>query len=467
MKHSTKTNFLFGQSALQHYLPTRNVVTKKEELPVVLVISTYPPRECGIATYSHDMIHALNEHFDHSFELQVCALQEGTMRFNYPKEVKYTLQSDQEQDYLILANSINSNSRIELVLIQHEFGFFKMDDHHCFHRFLQAINCPKVCVFHTVLPNPSGDLKGNVRHTALFSDAILVMTQHAANVLINEYAVPKEKITIIQHGTHLVPHLDKEQLKKQYHLEGKNVLTTFGLLSSGKGIETTLSALPAIIAQHPEVVFLILGKTHPTVVRHDGEVYRESLEAKIKQLHLENHVQFVNAYLSLPELLEYLQLTDVYLFTSKDPHQTVSGTFSYAMSCGCPIVSTPIPHAKEMLSKDTGIIIDFQDSDQLAKAVNHLLAHPTLRKAFSNNALERITSTSWENAAIAHACLFSQLSKGKIQLHYALPAIELAHFEKMTTHFGMIQFAIINQPDLSSGYTLDDNARAMIEEDRY
>ncbi|HLP05525.1 MAG TPA: glycosyltransferase, partial [Paludibacter sp.] len=235
-----------------------------------------------------------------------------------------------------------------------------------------------------------------------------------------------------------------------------------GLLSSGKSIETTLEALPAIIRECPDVVFLVLGRTHPVVVRNDGEIYRESLMARVKELKIENHVKFVNKYLGLPELLEYLQLTDIYVFTSKDPNQAVSGTFVYAMSCGCPIISTPIPHAKELLTADTGMIFDFGNSKQLAESVNSLLNNEKLLTKISINTLEKIASTSWENSAVAHTNLFYEVSNSQIYIRYNLPEINMGHLDEMTTDFALIQFSKLNQPDLESGYTLDDNARALV-----
>jgi len=288
------------------------------------------------------------------------------------------------------------------------------------------------------------------------------MTKTSAAILINDYGISTKKINVIAHGTHLVPHLSEKFLKQKYGLTGRKVLTTFGLLSSGKSVETTLNALPAIIKQCPEVIFLVIGKTHPEVVKFDGEVYRESLVAKVKELGIMDHVKFINKYLDLPTLLEYLQLTDIYLFTTNDPNQAVSGTFAYAMSCGCPIISTPIPHAKEFLEKDTGIIFDFKNSIQLAEGVNLLLNDYPLRKSIITNTLQKIVSTAWENSAVAHAMLFQFMSGNKIQLQYNLPEINLNHLKAMTTEFGMIQFSKINQPNLKSGYTLDDNARALV-----
>ena len=462
MKHPINAENRFAQPVFINHLPTANYQLSKQEVPVVLLISSYPPRECGIATYSQDLLTALNQKFDHSFELQVCALQTGSMDYSYPEEVTYTLQTDLPIEYASLANKINNNKRISLVVIQHEFGLFPSDHDGTFQKFLHVLEKPVITVFHTVLPNPNGQMKARVRNVALSSNSIIVMTNHAAELLKNEYAIPPKKITVIPHGTHLVHHPDKEVLKEKHELKGKKVLATFGLLSSGKGIETTLNALPQIVSHNPDVVFLILGKTHPTVVASEGEAYREMLKAKVSELNLEDHVRFVNRYLSLKDLLEYLQLTDIYLFTSQDPNQSVSGTFSYAMSCGCPIISTPIPHAREFLNDETGIIVDFRDTDQLAKAVERLLDDEILRTIFSTNGLERIAPTAWENSSIAHANLFQQLTSDKIKLQYSLPDINLSHFSKLTKRFGIVQFSKINQPDLDSGYTLDDNARAMI-----
>jgi hypothetical protein len=271
-----------------------------------------------------------------------------------------------------------------------------------------------------------------------------------------------DKITVIPHGTHLVAHGDKEELKSRYNLSGRKVLSTFGLLSSGKSIETTLDALPAIIRENQDVLFLIIGKTHPSVVKREGEAYRQMLKNKINDLYLQGHVLFINQFLPLPVLLDYLQLSDIYLFTSKDPNQAVSGTFSYAISCGCPVISTPIPHALEVLQNDTGTIVDFGNSKQLAEAVTNLLNNEEIRKRKSFLSLQKIAPTAWENSAIAHARLFEYLDPERIKLQYNLPDINLAHIKNLTTEFGMIQFSTINQSDILSGYTLDDNARALI-----
>jgi glycosyltransferase involved in cell wall biosynthesis len=430
-------------------------------LAQILFVTSYPPRECGIATYSQDLIKALNNKFSSSLSINVCALETGNSNFPYSKEVKYILNTSKNEEYKSVALNINSNQNIKIVLIQHEFGFFR-EQEESFLQFLFELTKPIIIVFHTVLPHPDELLKAKIKRIAAACESIIVMTANSAKILLNEYEIPDQKINIIAHGTHLVPHLSEKSLKTKYGLENRKVLTTFGLLSSGKSIETTLNALPTIIKSSPEVLFLVIGKTHPEVVKHEGEKYRQMLEEKVVTLKLQDHVKFINNYLALPELLEYLQLTDIYLFTSNDPNQAVSGTFAYAMGCACPIISTPIPHALELLTKDTGIIFDFNDSQQLAECVTKLLKDNKLRKHLSTNALQRIISTSWENSSISHAKLFETKSNEKIALKFNLPEINLNHLKKMTTSFGMIQFSKINQPDIKSGYTIDDNARALI-----
>lgn len=451
-------------------------------MPGVLIITTYPPRECGIATYSHDLFKSLHKSFSSTFSISVCALEEGFQRYEYPEEVKYFLDTNSGTQYSELSYNINHDDDIKLVLVQHEFGLF---DHACqddLLEFLNQLRKPIILAFHTILPEPDSKLKIKVMDLVEVCIKIVVMTQSAAMILVNEYQVPMHKIEIVAHGTHLVSHLDKTFLKDKYGFQDKKILTTFGLLGPGKGLEITLDALPDIIQDHTDVMFLIIGKTHPGVVKADGEKYRLMLEAKVKALSLESHVLFINQYVQLSTLLEYLQMTDIYLFTSKDPNQAVSGTFLYAMSCACPIISTPIPQAKELLTSDTGLIIDFNDSGQLSAGVCMLLNNDGLRLSFSSNALHRIAPTIWENSAISHGNLFKELlnqrkydeqdvvSRAKhstsknqdVKLKFIYPELKLDHIKRMTTEFGIIQFSKINQPDVSSGYTLDDNSRALI-----
>ncbi len=449
----TTTNLLLGGK--------QEFANHKSRLPEILFITSFPPRECGIATYSQDLINALNNQYVNSFKCTICALESDAEQHIYKQTPQYILNTDNASSFGETATLINNNEHIKLVVMQHEFGFFAKKERE-YKLFFGSIFKPIAFVFHTVLPNPNEGLRSRVKDMAHISSSVIVMTTNARNILISDYEVPAGKITVIPHGTHLVPPLDRKKLKQHYQLSDKKVLSTFGLLGSSKSIETTLKALKTVVKTHPEVLFLVLGKTHPSIIKQEGEQYRKMLEEKVVELNIEKHVRFVNEYLQLPVLLEYLQLTDVYLFTSKDPNQAVSGTFSYAVSCGCPVISTPIPHAKEVLSNNNGIIVGFEDDEQLAKAIVYLLEDEKLRAEISSNSFHQMASTAWQNSAIAHALLFESLTTNAFQLTYKIPIINLDHIKKMTTDFGMIQFSKISVPDIHSGYTLDDNARALI-----
>jgi glycosyltransferase involved in cell wall biosynthesis len=456
--HNFKYQYLQGGHTFDF---GKNEIELKHDLPEILFVTSFPPRECGIATYSQDLIKSLKKKFLNSFNISICALESDNEKHKYQEEIKFKLNTDLSGAFANLAKEINLDKNIATVMIQHEFGFFAKREFE-FQQFLVALEKPIVLGFHTVLPNPNISLRFNVNKIAAESKSIVVMTKSSMKILVQDYGISEEKIVIIPHGTHLVEHLDKDLLKLKYDLKGKKVLSTFGLLSSGKSIETTINALPAIIKVNKNVMFLIIGKTHPSVFNQEGEKYRNMLQEKVTALGLKENVRFVNYFLPLPDLLEYLQLTDIYLFTSKDPNQAVSGTFSYAISCGCPIVSTPIPHAMEVLKDGAGVIFDFGDSKKLALEINKLLKSNSLRKNISSIGLHSMAPTAWENVAIAHARLFQKVSLRKIDLEYKMPEPNLNYLKKMTTDFGIIQFSIIHEPDIDSGYTVDDNARALV-----
>ncbi len=450
------------------FLPLRKAATRDlfqfeppHSGPKIAFVSSYPPRECGIATYSKDLIDFLKIKFGDSFTPMICALETDSQQPTYTEEVSHVLNTDHEFSFRHVAAEINQDRRVELVVLQHEFGFFEKNKE-AFVTFLQKLKKPMLIVFHTVLPKPSEELRAYVRLMAEHCDSILVMTHASQVILVHQYGIPLDQTHVIAHGTHLIPGENKEALKQKYKVHGRRILATFGLLSSGKNIETTLDALPTVIANHPDVLFLIIGKTHPSIVKQEGEKYRDFLKQKIQGLGLQHHVKFINDFLATKTLLAYLQMMDIYLFTSNDPNQAVSGTFSYAVAAGCPVISTPIPHAMEVLGTEVGIIVEFNQPVQLAEQINRLLANDSLRKEMSLQALHKMVPTAWENSAIKHMQLFTEITDHKISMEYVVPEFNLAHVKNLTTAIGMIQFAVINQPDLGSGYTLDDNARALI-----
>lgn len=434
----------------------------QKKLPEIVFMTSYPPRECGIATYTQDLKNAIQEKFGTTFSLKVCALETSEANYNYPEEVKYTLNTTIETHFYNLLLKINADKNIVMIFLQHEFGLFGGTYGNYLLKFLKHLKRPVTTTFHTVLPRPNDKLKKIVRKIADYSNAIVVMTAISKTILIKDYGIAERKILVISHGTHLVASFDNLHQKIKNLFRDRIILSTFGLLNEGKSIETALEALPQIIEKFPNVIYLIIGKTHPEVLKRDGEKYRDFLYEKVQQLKLENNVRFINKYLSLEELMNYLQQTKIYLFTSKDPNQAVSGTLAYAMACGCPLIATPIPHAKELL-EGAGFNYDFQNDKQLAEKTIELLNNPELLKEMRLNALHKISPTSWQNAAIAHVELIKNYEgKHKTILQYEIPKISLDHIKRMTTKDGLIQFSAISTPNLQSGYTLDDNARALI-----
>lgn len=427
----------------------------------VLFITSYPPRECGIASYSQNLIRSLNNRFDNFFSLRVCALESGgEARYYYPDEVSWVLDTTKSSDYTKILDKINQSAEIRAVIIQHEFDLFKPTEEAFLH-FLSKIDKPVIVVFHSVIPDPSDSLKTYFRTISRISNSVLVLARISANILRDHYQVPEEKITVIPYGTHLVSPLNKRALKEKYRLAGRSILTTIGLVSPGKGIETTLEALPAVIKSHPEVLFLVIGKTHPEELKKEGEKYRIMLESRVKSLKLQNHVQFLNGFFTPDILKEYFQMSDICIFSCTDPNRPMSGMFSMAVSCGCPVISTPIAHAWEFLADDAGLIVQNQDPVDFASKINQLLDDPALRKMFSNKILRKSHSSLWENSALLHGKMIMDTVNGKITASLRYPPIKMDFLKMLTDKVGMLHSSYKGLSDLRSGYTLDDNAFAL------
>ncbi len=435
----------------------------REDKPKVLFITTFPPRECGIATFCQDLLKALINQFGENCTFEICALHEGShLPGFYSEEVSHVLNTTDDDAYLSLAQVINNDHRIAAVVIQHEFGLYGGEYGQDLLTLLFSIEKPVSIVFHTVLPNPNPLLKTVVHRIADLVDSIIVMTRTSSDILHTDYIVDPSKINIIPHGTHPVSWGGKARLKKKYRLENKIVLSTFGLISANKSIETALGALPEIVKEYPKVVYLILGKTHPKVIEKEGEQYREYLQNLTNELDIEDHVIFLNEYLCLNTLLDYLKLSDLYLFTSKDPNQAVSGTFAYAMSCACPVISTPIPHAQEVLKNNTGAFFDFLDSADLAEKAKGLLHDSSTLNQKSLNAYHQSQRTIWPNVSVSFINSLLKISNTMVTISYKRPEVNFSHLKKLTTEVGVIQFSKISVPDPDSGYTIDDNARALV-----
>ncbi|PVX45295.1 glycosyltransferase involved in cell wall biosynthesis [Flavobacterium sp. 103] len=436
---------------------------KAKESKIILLMSSYPPRQCGLATFSSDVVNSVKLIFGDSLPIEVCALQKEENQFEYGLDVHYALTVSSIDEYRILAEKINNRDDIGMVCIEHEFGLFEGDYGNYLLSFLLAINKPIATVFHTVLPGPNDKLKKIVKAIIDLSNKIVVLTKSSQEILIKDYDCQESKLRIIPHGTHMVLWDQKEKLKNEFNYSGKTVLSTFGLISDNKNIETVLYALPDIIAKHPEVIYLVIGKTHPEVLKKEGEKYRNMLMDTAKKLKIENNVFFINEFLELKQLLNYLILSDIYLFASKDPNQAVSGTFAYAMSCGCAIISTPIAHAVESLNSSIGILLhEFDKPEEFKSAILELVENKEKRLRMGRNGYAFTHETTWENIALKYAFLFAEVTESKEKLRFTFPPIKLDHIKELTTDYGILQFSNFSQPDLSAGYTLDDNARALI-----
>jgi len=425
----------------------------------IVFLSTYPPTQCGIATFTEDTVNAIHKSYGKSLKCEICEI---TFDDKIPSKSAYHIPSRNKQAYSEVAAQINKDAAVKVVHIQHEFGLFGGEYGDYLMDFLKVIAKPIAYTFHTVLPNPNDKLKSIVQLVCSYSKTIFVMTKKSQKILVDDYGIDENHIEFVPHGTHLVNYETTEKSKQKLNLQNRLILSTFGLLGEGKSIETGLKALPRIVEQFPNVLYLILGKTHPNTITNNIDTYRNSLEKIVSDLHLENNVCFVNEYLEVNQLLDYLKATDVYLFTSKDPNQAVSGTFSYAMSCSCPIVASKIPHTVESLTSDIGIIAEIQNEDQFATATLKLLSDPDLRAEMALNAYTKTTQTSWENTAIKHINAYQKVNVELSDSKITYPEININHLKTMTTSTGVVRYSKISEPDFHSGYTLDDNTIALI-----
>jgi len=425
-------------------------------------LSSFPPRECGIATFTKDLSVAMDKRFNPKLKSKVIAVNENENFYNYGKKVILELSKDDIESYINVAKEVNRSDNIKLVCIQHEFGLFGGEYGSYLIPFLENVNKPVVVAFHSVLQAPDEMRKKVIRAIAARSAAIIVTANAAVDILNKDYDIEKEKIHVVHHGIPDVPFQDSNKMKKKLNLDNKLVLSTFGLLSRGKGIEYMIRALPELVKKYPNLVYLIIGETHPVVRRQEGEKYRNSLVRLVGKLGLKNNVKFYNKYLSLKEIISYLLASDAYICTNLDKDQISSGTLAYALGCGRAVVATPSVYAKEMLSNNRGLLADFQKPESFTSNLDKLLSNPGLKKEMEREAYTFGRSMIWSNVAFNYLNIFNQVVRLREDTTEKFPKIKLNHLRKMSDEFGVIQFANNAVPDKSSGYTLDDNSRALI-----
>ncbi len=436
---------------------------KKPKPPCILYVSTFPPRECGIATFTQDLTNAMDKEFNPGIKSKILAINDnGTSIYNYPRKVIMQINETEMEDYLNRANEINRSPDIKVVNIQHEYGIFGGDWGDYLLPFLELLQKPVITTMHTVLPDPPERLKRITKAIINKSAGIVVMTKHSARLLEEEYGVSKSKITIIPHGVHHIAYPSKSRAKRKLNLSGHFVISTFGMINRDKGIEYAIEALPKIVKEFPNVLYLIIGATHPVVRRHEGEIYRNKLKKLILKLGLKDNVKFYNKYLSLKELIDFLKATDAYISPTLNPLQAVSGTVSYALSCACPIIATANQYAQDVISPECGVLVHFRNSRDIKRALFDMLTDKKMRKEMQRNSYFYSRHMTWQNVALSYFKLFNNFAKIVPRDKDKLPPIKLDYIKRLTDNFGIIQFARHTRPDIHSGYCLDDNARALI-----
>jgi glycosyltransferase involved in cell wall biosynthesis len=425
-------------------------------------LSNYPPKECGIATFTKDLSQAMDKRFNPKLKSKVVALNAPEELYNYNRKVIMEIDKEDINHYIDIAKKINGRDDIKIVSIQHEFGIFG-GDYGCYLvPFLEALEKPVVMTFHSVLPNPEEERKKLVQAIVERSSAIIVMAEVAVKILNEDYDIPKSKLFVVHHGIPSVNFKKPEAMKEKLNLQGKKVISTFGLLSRGKGIEHMIKAIPKVVEKHPDVVYLIMGETHPVVRNEEGESYRRELIALINKLGLKNNVKFYNKYLSLDEITNFLQASDIYVCTNLERNQITSGTLAYAMGAGKAVVSTPIIYAEEMLAAERGVLAKFKNPNSYADAINKILDDPDYKELLERNAYAFSRQMIWPNVALSYLKIFNKVVKLREELTEKFPKIKLNHLQNMTDNYGLIQFASHIDPEMKSGYTIDDNARALI-----
>ena len=436
----------------------------------IAIIGNYPPRKCGIATFTHDLSAGLRKNGVNS---AVVAMNDGLNVYNYPADVVHEIEQNDMVSYINAAEFLHTN-KFDAVILQHEFGIFGGRDGKHIIQLLKRLRMPVITTLHTIVDNPSGNQMLVVNELARLSGRLVSISKKGVELLKSVYGVPESKCVHIHHGVHEIGDQDVAGLKRKLGVENKRVLLTFGLLSKNKSIEVVINALPEVVKRHPDTIYIVLGATHPHVIKHEGEDYRHSLLRLVQKLGLEKHVIFVNRFVSNEELFGYLKMCDMYVIPYLGEKQISSGTLIYTMGAGKPIISTPFWYAREMLADDRGVLFDFKDSAQLSNEINDLLDDDERRAAIGKNAFDYAKECYWPNIGMQYYDLVDKLVNeegvrkneyelaDESELKFSYPPIKLNHLQTMTDNTGMLQHARYSIPDRSHGYCTDDNARALL-----
>ncbi len=445
----------------------------KSILKRIAFIGNYSPRQCGIATFTTDLCEAIANQYPHTtcIALPVNDIETG---YPYPARVRFELMEKDVDSYRRAADFLNINN-VDLVSLQHEYGIYGGRAGSHILVLLRELRMPIVTTLHTILREPDPDQKRVLQEIAALSDRMVVMSHRGAAFLREVYGVAPEKIDVIPHGIPDVPFVDPSFHKDLFGVEGKIVLLSFGLLSASKGIETVIAALPAILARHANVVYIVLGATHPHVIQNEGETYRLSLQWLAHEKGVEGQVIFYNRFVSLEELIQFISAADIYITPYLNAAQITSGTLACTVGAGKAVISTPYWYAEELLAEGRGALVPFKDPAAMAGQVIDLLDHEAQRHAMRKRAYVFGREMIWPQVARRYMENFESVrSEHRHFTHPGfsvkpldkrpgeLPPLKLDHLRRMTDETGILQHAIFTIPNYREGYTTDDNARALM-----
>jgi glycosyltransferase involved in cell wall biosynthesis len=443
------------------------------EIRKIAFIGDYLPRKCGIATFTHDVQSSVAKEFP-STECIVIPVNDIAEGYDYPPEVRFEIQEQDLDSYRRAADFLNF-SNVDVVSLQHEYGIYGGVAGGHILALLRDLRVPVATTLHTVLRNPNTDQRRVMKKLADLSARMIVMSERGKDFLKEIYQIPEYKIDLIPHGIPDMPFVDPTFFKDQFGVEGKFVALTFGLLSPNKGIEYVLKALPKVIQEFPDLVYIVLGATHPNLLREQGEAYRISLERMAQDLKIKKNVSFYNRFVEIRELTEFIGAADLYITPYLNEAQITSGTLAYAFGCGKAVISTPYWHAEELLAEERGVLVPFGDSDAIAHEMINLLRDDTSRHAMRKRAYLLGREMVWSSTSRMYMDSFQRARRVLVEhpvkplavrtleeSSLELPKLRLDHLLRMTDSTGIFQHATFSIPKFHEGYCTDDNARALL-----
>jgi len=462
---------------MKHQKKIAKSISRKNTAPAnlerIAVVGNYLPRKCGIATFTTDLSEAIASAHPES-ECMVIPVNDRPEGYDYSDRARFEINENDLSSYRHAADFLNIN-QVDMVCLQHEFGIYGGPAGSHVLTLLEALQMPIVSVLHTILKEPNADQRKVMEGLIYFSDRLVVMSKMGMEILTDVYGVALDKIDYIPHGIPDFTFIDPHFHKQKFGMEGKEILLTFGLLSESKGIDYVIRALPEIVKKHPDFVFIVLGATHPNIVRNEGEVYRLSLERLVADLKLEDHVVFYNRFVELPELLGFIEASDIYISPYLNEAQITSGTLAYALGAGKAVISTPYWYAEELLDEDRGILVPFRNSEKIAQEILDLLGNGSKRHALRRNAYQYGREMVWPEVAKKYFKTFRKAAKIRQNIprtapsHYKLNQrpkellkVDLRHLRRLSDDTGLFQHATFTMPNYDDGYTTDDNARGLL-----